>query len=324
MNVFIATTPYHLFLTLCFQEYKAPDLIILLDDTYALHRYAALAGSLNFVYVPSGEQVEGKLRRLLRLNRWTDTAYKRLIDHAIDATGDTINSVYVFNDSPPTVQYIIERSTHRRQVIPVRHIEDGTAAYNNHTLPRRIFPTFLKRIFYGTWFSTHEKIGGHPKVLENILLFPKEANAFYRKKKCLQYKSKPNVAVATTPIRKIFEDEGNLFCEGMNNLLLMPRSANSAAAYLSKFELSQKNTMLKLHPLDGPKASEAIQLGISILNPAIPSEIVISSACALERVYTSCNTSALACIHFFPRIRLIFFEDHIRDPASVFEQIRRP
>ncbi len=309
MNAFIALTPYHLLLTLLAKQRKESDLIILIDETGNLRSYANLGEilGLNFAYLPCWP-ASGIRKHLRRQLRFPSPFRQKLQAISLEAGPSGQGATYVFNDSPPPVQYLA-----RLIGKDVVYIEDGAAPYNNHYIKTSMLKRMLYAIVYGSWYEPPNVLGTTSLVKRSVFTFPDRVRIENTRTPRTTYEIRQDyahiVSRLTAAINGAFTDSAHRPKSAI--MLLLPRNnlqprEDEYSKYLQFAHAAAKaaRVYVKPHPLDGNTVAGIFGDREIFVAPAdIASEAFLFQHADITSVYGPPNTSMISTRFFFPHIQ---------------------
>lgn len=178
-DLFYVSTPYHLLLTIGLildDQQDVPIDIIMSPCFKGRYDYDGIIRSSNKdltiieskAISESNNPLENKLSHRKNIDKLATLLKK-----------NEYRKVFVFNDTRPDVQYIIQYYYSKGINDRVYLVEDGIASYVDViTLKKRkIISLGYNKLFYGKWWQDIPVIGTNKGVMNGILLFPDKRSA---------------------------------------------------------------------------------------------------------------------------------------------------
>lgn len=305
MNLFIALTPYHLILSRILSSYRDCDHVLLVDETGRLEslrdRFEQGFHSGLFYFHP---EYDGKLRKIASLTKRLNL-HSEIRSRMPAIFSNRYDSVFVFNDSPYEVQYIISSLLGRPQVT---YIEDGSAPYNGHKLKRSWFSRILARILLGDYADPCTILGTSKYVDHSLLTFPDLARKENLRGKVSKIKfAADHLNLLRGWATSIFDGAPFVRSLDSGTLLLPPRldkveGGQRSLQALLRLATKSGKVYLKRHPLD--QTNWSVGENLIEIPSEIPAELLLSFF-NINRVIGDSSTSLMSIKRLYPAVDVV-------------------
>lgn len=309
-NLFIAMTPYHLFLSIAMRTMNCNDTVLLIDEHGELSHYRSVIPKLirNFAYL----QLEstGIVSSIINFNRLIPSKKKKEVEKAAKELS-LINNVYVFNDNNLMVQYFLSQ-IHKNHVI---YIEDGAAPYNDHTIKNSCLKKLIYRLCFGSFYEFSTVLGTCSFIEESLFLHPELVRKENKTLPHSLYEFSPDAKALLKRLFLLHPETEKVKAEQIReyiSLFLLPRidilKENSDILTLIRSKILEetstgKKVFIKAHPLDQGVIHATDMKNLTQIPKSLPAEALPTFFTNITSLYSPPSTSLLSFRRLFPGIK---------------------
>jgi hypothetical protein len=309
-NLFIAMTPYHLFLSIAMRTMNSNDTVLLIDEHGELSHYRSVIPKLisNFVYL----QLEntGIMSSIINFNRLISSRKKKEVEETTNKLS-LINNVYVFNDNNFTVQYFLSK-IHKNHVF---YIEDGAAPYNDHIIHNSYLKKLIYRLCFGSFYEFSSVLGTCSFIEKSFFLHPELVRKENKTLPHSIYEFSPDAKILLKRLFLLHPKTGKLKAEKIRkhiSLFLLPRidmlKEDSDILTLIRSKILEetstgKQVFIKAHPLDQGVTKVPEIKNLTQIPKSLPAEALPTFFKNITSLYSPPNTSLLSFRRLFPSIK---------------------
>ena len=302
MDLYIVSSPLHLFLTLMSREDHSNSLCILIDEENKLDKYHSLIDKV-FKYSFYVNFRYKRISKYLRFSQYTRYLFKDFRFLRKKGTNKTVKNVYLFNDHFFGAQVYLQLM-HSANVY---FIEDGSCVYNQWVFKNNYTREIFYRILFGKGIQQIKVMGTHPRIESRFLLYPDKARKELQDKKNVQFTPSYNPMLASKKMLKIFDY--SLTLDNRKRILFVLSRLNTYHEFewvnnqIGYFNEHGYTCYVKSHPLSALVKNIRSEDAIYLRND-LPVEI-IASYIQFDKIYGP-PSSALYTIKFlFPKCKVI-------------------
>jgi hypothetical protein len=332
MNLYIALTPFHILMTLLHRDRKHGDKILVVDQTGNFSsNYNNLTNSscfdLNWAFFDESKM--SMVEKALAFNRFGLEKFYAPLDTLIgNYVDENIKKVFVFNDTPISVQNIIFKIG----VEDVTYIEDGTAPYNSHYIFNSVLQKIVKKIAFGNYYDWKPILGTSKFIKNGVFTYPqyiRKENMIYPIKKFELRNDYLEIIKEFTNklgfIENITSNKRSIvfFMPKVNKQQKVNRILHSLNKVVNFFINSDWTVFIKSHPLS--KCNEFFDSHETIeIESTLPAEIIPSKIQNIN-VIVGMETTSLASIAFlYPSMRgnIYSIVDDVKGDANLHQYFK--
>jgi hypothetical protein len=281
-NLFIGLTPLHIITAICSDKRKSEDLVVLVDQNGSLHDfYEAVCRSAllkNFQYIDSSCSWQKLFSFLLDARNPFPTSFEIKIRQLVDKN---FESVYVFNDLAPEVQFILSRI----DFSAAHYIEDGSAAYNSHFVDRKIYKKIIINFMFSRFYDPINVIGTSKYISHGFYSYPENVRSENRlkavKKLCFRNDFRKCLRVLSDCYKGALKraDDERAKCVifvPKDQDVCVQRLIKCAQEIAGKMGVYNVKIILKFHPLSDPKLENEFRgdKSITLCPRGMPGELL--------------------------------------------------
>lgn len=294
-RVYLAETPFHLFLTLTDFSRKKSDKVVLIDRKSRLIDYFEFPKK----YFTDYDYINIKFATILISSMLIALKIKRL------SIGKDIELI-TFNDSTFFSQLLFKALSGANII----YYDDGAASYNGHQIRHSKIKKILARFLLGRRFALPSKLGTSPSVNHLVMLFPENCTHEYKKLCCKQFQKINciNNVIEFYGAHPKFEELQRI-TKSSNLIVALPSATNSLSnlvrAYTASTGQIEKslNIASKTHPLLENDLN-FLRQGVPEIPRSLPVEVVPLFSNGDIALITEPNTCCFSFPFFFPKISI--------------------
>ena len=289
MEVYLAHTPYHLFLCILNGCVDRDSVVYLLDETGNLDWYnkadvTSIFGG-RFVYLSL--QNKSKLFKISNKNSFLSSLVNSPINSILKSIIDINPSrVYVFADYMPEIQVILNGLSGAR----VTYIEDGSAPYNSHKLDNKK-SRWIQKILFGAKYERISTFGTSRFIQDSLFTYPELVRVENKTKTYGKIEIKEHPALRA--LANLYQvDEKILKEQGETSIYLYPPYEDKWLSGLFESYIARDITnniipIIKRHP----KSNESAHEDVWEIDRHIPTELILFLLPNLKTMFSYPSTS---------------------------------
>lgn len=312
-KLFLAMTPYHIFLASSYVHRTAQDMIVLLDQNQTLTDYSDFPKLIfeNYRYfaIKQGRQKSIFQMRQLKNIILKDIAKIQAKQHTSDL------EIFAFNDSTIQTQYLFQALNPKNTY----YMEDGSAPYNQHFIKHSKIKQLAVKIILGSNASLPNILGTSRTITASILTFPNLSRAENNQKTRIQFETsteKLEQTVAMFSKHPRIQEIKASHNSKKSALILLPPTQPGNQEIAKMIDGVVENCInrgmtvyLKKHPLSQDQNSLEQNLNIKIVPSSIPAEVIPFFANQISEIYSTPNTALLTYAYFHKSIESFCITD---------------
>jgi hypothetical protein len=306
MNLYIVSSPLHIFLTLLHKKNHSNSFCILIDEENKLKNYYTLI-SQSFeksLYIGFPKKRLSKYLKFSLFTKRIFPEYKLFLKIFADIKYDNI---YLFNDHFIGTQVFINSLNSKKVVF----IEDGSTVYNQWIFKKNYARQIFYKIMFGDNVVQVGVMGTHPSIQARLVLYPNNVREELQDNKTSQFIVRSDVKKISEIMletlgyhQEIVKNKKALFILSRLNTYCEIEWIN---AKIKEFSSDNIKCYLKYHPLSD-EAVSPINPDTKYLKSDLPVEI-IASILDFEVIIGPPSSSLYIVKFLFPNTRVICLSD---------------